>query len=64
MIEFCSAEGKTFESNLGVVMNHQQPSELEKLVRVYTELKFEVFQTQTMSGKKVDAVSYFGQKNT
>ena len=64
MIEFCSEAGKTFESDLGIVMNHQQPSELKGLVGGFLELKCEVIQVQTMTGNKAQAVSYFGQKNT
>lgn len=63
MIEFCSETGKTFESGMGIVMNHQQPRELKNLVGIFTELKFEVIPVQTMAGNKAKAVSYFGQKN-
>lgn len=64
MIEFCSDKGKTFESDLGIVMNHQQPSELKDLVSSFSELKCGVIQVQTMTGNKAKAISYFGQKTT
>ncbi len=64
MIEFCSETGKSFKSDMGIVMNHQQPSELKSLVGSFSELKFEVIQVETMSGNKTKAVSYFGQKIT
>jgi ubiquinone/menaquinone biosynthesis C-methylase UbiE len=64
MVEFCSEEEKTFKSDFGVSMNHQPPNELRALVNKFTELKFEIVQTQTMTGKSATAVSYFGQKTT
>ena len=64
MVEFCSEEEKTFESNFGVSMNHQPPNELKALVNKFTELKSEIVQTQTMTGKSATAVSFFGQKTT
>jgi len=63
MVEFCSETEKTFESDFGVVMNHQQPNKLKSLVGIFTELKFEIIPVQTMAGNKAKAVSYFGQKN-
>ena len=62
MVEFCNETNKTFKSKMGVIMHHQQPSELRSLVGTFTELKFEVTQTQTMGGNNAHAVSYFGQK--
>ncbi len=63
MIEFCSEARKTFKSDFGVVMNHQQPNELKSLVGIFTELKFEIIPVQTIAGNKAKAVSYFGQKH-
>lgn len=62
LVEFCSEQEKTFNSDFGVSMNHQPPNELRALVNKFTELKFEIVQTQTMTGKSATAVSYFGQK--
>ena len=62
VIEFCSDTSNIFESKLGVRMHHQKPSELNKLLSAFTELKFEVIHTQTMRGEDAKAVSYFGQK--
>ena len=62
MVEFCNETNKTFESEIGVSMHHQRPNQLRNLLSVFTELKFEVIQTQTMSGMNVEAVDYFGQK--
>lgn len=64
MVEFCSEDEKTFESGFGIAMHHQPPSELRALVNKFTELKFEIVQTQTMTGRSAKAVSYFGQKIT
>ena len=62
MVEFCNETNKIFKSKIGVIMHHQQPSELRSLVGTFTELRFEVTQTQTMGGINAQAVSYFGQK--
>lgn len=62
MVEFSNETSKTFVSNLGITMHHQEPSELRSLVSAFTELKFEVIQTKTMGGNTAKAVSYFGQK--
>jgi len=62
MVEFCSETNKIFKSKIGVIMHHQQLSELRSLVSAFTELRFEVINTQTMDGNNVQAVSYFGQK--
>ena len=62
VVEFCNEASRIFESQLGVIMHHQKPSELQELLDVFTELKFEIVQTQTMGGKNAKAVSYFGQK--
>jgi ubiquinone/menaquinone biosynthesis C-methylase UbiE len=62
MVEFSSETSKTFVSNYGITMHHQEPSELRSLVSAFTELKFEVIKTQTMGGNIAEAVSYFGQK--
>ena len=64
MVEFCSEEEKTFESDFGVAMNHQQPSELKKLVGSFRELKSEIVKVKTMTGRKAKAISYFGEKST
>lgn len=62
--EFCSPEEKTFESELGVRMHYQRPDQLRALLNgVSTELKFEVVKEKTMSGKNVEAISYFGRKD-
>lgn len=63
MVEFCNETNKIFESKIGVIMHHQQPSELRDLLDTFTELRFEVTQTQTMGGNNAQAVSYFGQKS-
>jgi len=63
MIEFSNETSKTFLSKNGITMHHQRPAELRSLVSAFTELKFEVIQTKTMSDKNATAVSYFGQKN-
>lgn len=61
--EFCSPTEKTFESGLGLTMHYQRPDQLRALLNgVSTELKFEVLNERTMSGKKVEAISYFGRK--
>lgn len=63
MVEFCNKTDKTFESKMGVTMHHQQPNQLLGLVNAFTELKFEVIQTQSLSGRNVKAVNYFGRKH-
>ena len=65
VVEFCSNDGKTFESEFGITMNHQKPNELRKILREFMcELKFEHVQLKTMSGKNAEAISYFGRKIT
>lgn len=61
--EFCSTPEKSFESSLGITMHYQRPDQLRDLLNeVSTELKFEVVTERTMSGKNVEAISYFGRK--
>lgn len=61
--EFCSKEGKTFDSKFGVKMNHQNPNVFREMIgEFFNELKFEVIQVKTMSNQKAQAISYFGQK--
>lgn len=62
LVEFCNEKGKYFESNFGVAMHHQQPKELLTLVHYFSEIDCNIIQTQTMSGKDINAFSYFGQK--
>jgi ubiquinone/menaquinone biosynthesis C-methylase UbiE len=64
-VEFCSKAGKTFESNLGVVMNHQKPDGFKQMVsELMSELKFNILPVKTMSGKNAKAIRYFGRKIT
>jgi len=61
--EFCSQEGKIFDSKFGVKMNHQNPNVFREMIgEFFNELKFEVIQVKTMSNQKAQAISYFGQK--
>ena len=62
MVEFSNEPRKTFVSNIGITMHHQEPSELRSLVNAFTELKFEVVQTKSIGGNTAKAVSYFGRK--
>lgn len=63
VVEFCSNTGKTFESKSGIIMNHQKPNELRKILREFMcELKFEIIQVKTMSGRNAEAINYFGKK--
>jgi len=64
MVEFCNEDNNIFKSKFGVIMHHQTPSDLNKLVCEFKELSFNVVKTQTMSGHHAHAVSYFGHKNT
>jgi ubiquinone/menaquinone biosynthesis C-methylase UbiE len=64
VVEFCSDSSKVFESKMGVVMHHQRPNELMKLLCVFSELSLTVTETQTMGGDNARVISYFGQKST
>lgn len=62
VVEFCSDSNRMFESDIGVVMHHQHPTELMKLLSVFTELSFTIAETQTMGGNNARAVRYFGKR--
>ncbi|MFW2441004.1 MAG: class I SAM-dependent methyltransferase, partial [Arenicellales bacterium] len=64
MVEFSNKTRKAFVSDIGIAMHHQEPSELQSLVSMFTELKFKVIQTKTICGNTAKAVSYFGKKIT
>jgi SAM-dependent methyltransferase len=64
VVEFCSDEGETFESGLGVVMNHSKPDELKGLLGLFNILEFKEAPTKTMGGKTSKAMSFFAQKTT
>jgi ubiquinone/menaquinone biosynthesis C-methylase UbiE len=62
VVEFCDPKGKTFESGLGIMMDYQRPNDLRNLLKSYTEeLSFSVINVETMSGRRTEAISYFGK---
>lgn len=62
IVEFCNETEKNFESSFGVTMNYQTPENFRLLVKEFDEVNYNIFQTETMSGVKAQAVSYFGKK--
>ncbi|MGL1933281.1 MAG: class I SAM-dependent methyltransferase [Desulfotalea sp.] len=62
MVEFCSDSDRLFESNLRVAMHHQKPKNLYNLLKPFTKIKCQIFQTKTMAGTQTKAMSFFGKK--
>ncbi len=63
-VEFCSETGQSIDSNIGVVMKHRTPKELNGLVSSFKSLSTEVMCTTTLNGSKASSFSYFGVNTT
>ncbi|PSW21809.1 class I SAM-dependent methyltransferase [Photobacterium sanctipauli] len=62
LAEFCSDEGKTFISGVGVPMWHGAPSEIEQMLEGFKVTNSTVVENKTMTGHISKAIHLFARK--